>query len=369
MTNHLIMDKTYLPPLEGWRGVLALSVVFFHFSQLYFDAKYAPWGYLAVDFFFALSGFIIARQYEASIVMRTVDFKKFAIRRLARLYPLYAFSILVAVLINQYTLEWDSPLKIQDFGFGPSLVMWVIVQLTMTGALFMLPQPNGPTWSVSAEWVVNIVFFGLVWRYRRIPNVLLWSIVACGALYLISVSPQTLETPTKNVPMARAIVGFCLGWLIFRYHKKLPVIQLSYLYVFETVLMIITLWMTVYHDDVVKAGGDYIFELILIPTLITVSLYRGGIIGFIFSLPVCTFLGRISYSIYLLHYPLTYLVVHNDWLMSFSSPSLGILYIGILIVVATTAYIVIEKPGRALGRYLTRKPIAVEGAPAPAVAN
>ncbi len=357
-TSHLITDKSYLAPLEGWRGVVALCVVSFHFSNLFFNEHWTPFGYLGVDFFFILSGFIIARQYEAGIAMRTVSFRTFAIRRLARLYPLYIVSIGAALLIDHYMIPWNSPLKIIDFGMGPNFVAWILAQLTMTGSITHMAQPNGPIWSVSAEWIVNLAFFALVWHYRRISTILLWLIVGFTAAYLINISPHSLETPTHFVPIGRSILGFCFGWLIFRYHQRLPRIPVIFLYPLEIALLIATLMLASNHQALLVYGVDYMFQLVLIPLLLVVSLYRFGLICFIFSLPVMTFLGRISYSIYLLHYPLTYFMVHTQSILAIGYPWLGVYYVASLLVLSVLSYLFIETPGRWLGRKLTRQPEA-----------
>lgn len=359
MTTHLITNKGHLPSLEGWRGILALCVVSFHFSKLFFDENWTPYGYLGVDFFFVLSGFIIARQYEAAIALRTVDFRTFAVRRLARLYPLYILSIGIALIINQYMIDPYSPLRILDFGMGPNFVTWILAQLTMTGSLTQMAQPNGPVWSVSAEWVVNLAFFALVWRYRRVPNLLLWFFVWLGASYMIAISPHSLETPTHHIPIVRSIVGFSLGWLIFRYHQFLPKLPLFALYAIEITAIWATLWLASHHGEMLKYGADYMFALALIPLLITLTLYRAGILNFIFSRLPITFLGTISYSIYLLHYPLAYFMVHTPSILAMGAPWLGISYVVGLISLSTISYVFIERPSRwAIRRLATRRPPA-----------
>jgi peptidoglycan/LPS O-acetylase OafA/YrhL len=355
--SHLITTKTHLASLEGWRGLLALCVVAFHFSYLYFGSNWAPFGYLGVDFFFLLSGFIIARQYEASIALRETDFRTFAVRRLARLWPLYITTIGAAIAINAYMIDADSQLKIQEYGHGPNFIAWVILQITMLGSLTQMAQPNGPVWSVSVEWVVNLAFFALVWHYRRVSNILLWLLIIGCAGYMMAISPHSLETPTHYIPIARGIVGFCLGWLIFRYHLLLPNVGVFSLYIFEIGLLTLVIGLAACHTELLKYGVDYAFALVLFPALMMVSLYRFGLTNFIFSAPIFTFLGRISYSIYLLHYPLTYFMVHTPAIQSLGAPTLGIVYITTLIGLSTLTYLCIEKPGRWIGRKFTRPPV------------
>ncbi len=357
-SSHLITTKSHLPPLEGMRGILALCVVSLHFSKLFFNADWTPFGYLGVDFFFALSGFIIARQYEASIALHTTNFKIFVIRRMARLYPLYIFSIGLAIWVNSIQIDAGLPVDHLDFGMGPHFLTWLAVQATMLGSLTTMVQPNGPVWSVSAEWVVNLIFFALLWYYRRIPNMLLWIVVALGSCYSIALSPHKLDVPMIQVAMLRAVVGFCAGWLVFRYHQYFPKLPLVVLYAFEIILLGATIILALNHTEMSIYSVDYIFQLVLIPALISVCLYRYSLIGFICSLPIATFLGRISYSIYLLHYPLAFYVAGTPWFNEtfgypWLSPNLGLAYLSTLLVASILAYLVIEKPGRWLGRKLT----------------
>lgn len=352
--SHLITAKGFLAPLEGCRGLLALCVVGFHFCKLFFDAVWTPWGYLAVDFFFILSGFVITRQYEAKIAMRQIDLKTFALRRLARLYPLYLVSIGLAIWLNEHMIAWNSPLRILSYGMGPHFVAWLIAELTMTGNLTSMAQPNGPVWSVSAEWIVNLVFFALVWYGRRIPNKLLWTTVAIGAIYMISVTPHTLDDPAHGIPNVRGIVGFTLGWLIFRYHRRLPAKLPLFIWMVDIVIVALIALMLELYGSTSLIGVDYAFALFIFPAVIIVCLYRWSLIGQFFSLAPQRFLGRISYSIYLLHYPLTYLMVNTPWILAIGKPRLGVYYIFALLTVATLSYMFIEVPGRWLGRKLSR---------------
>lgn len=360
--SYLITDRNYLPSLDGWRGVVSLFVMSYHFSLLFFYTNFTPYGYLGVDFFFALSGFIITRQYEASIAMHTIKFKTFAIRRIARLYPLYIASIGFFLLVNAYVLQPLHWIHALDYGIGPLYAWRVFLQLTMLGNLTVMAQPNGPVWSVSVEWIVNLMFFAVVWRYRRIPDLILWIAVVFGSCYLISMSPYTLQTPGVSIAIIRGIVGFTLGSLLFRHHRDLPDFSSRDLHIVEQILFVFILLLTYFYRDLADYSIDYVFQLVLFPALIMISLYRNGWICRIFSLPPITFLGRISYSIYLLHYPLAYTMEYVSSIHAIGHPWLGILYIIVLISLSTLSYKLIERPGRHLGRLLTAK----AGEPKPA---
>ncbi len=355
--HYLISDKPYIAPLEGWRGIVALFVVSYHFSKLFFDEDWTPWGYLGVDFFFILSGFIISRQYEARIATHTISFRKFAVRRIARLYPLYIISIGFFLWVDHAVIAPLHKVQTMDFGWGPTFVYRVFLQLTMLGNLTVMAQPNGPVWSVSVEWIVNLAFFFIVWNLRRIPNIMLMIIIAVSTVYLINLSPHTLQSTSWSAPMIRGIIGFSLGCLIFRYHNKLPNLTSQSLHLLEKILIVLTAAALWFHDYPFIMSTDYLFQLFIFPSIITISLYRKGWIRLLFSLPLMTYLGRISYSIYLLHYPLAYMMeytpsIHN---MFGPKPHLGIAYICVLLTLSTFSYVLIETPGRYIGKKISQR--------------
>ncbi len=356
ISSSFITTQRYLPSLEGWRGAMALSVAFYHFYGLFSAEQFLSHAYIGVDFFFILSGFIIARQYEADIVMRHITFRQFAVRRIARLYPLYIVSIAAFLAVNAYVLR---PLNIGNavaFGMGPLYAWRIMLQLTMLGNIGGMAEPwNGPAWSVSVEWIVNVLFFALVWHFKRVPKLVLWSAVAVCTVYLTYISPHSLnlfisDTPIFNPTLARGIVGFGLGWLLFRYHGKLPNFTTKFLHMLEVAIVLIGILLINLYAYPSLLGVDYLFQLILFPALIMISLYRQGWISRTFSCLPVRFLGRISYSVYLLHVPLGYMVVYSPYLSHLQRPASGILYVILLIMVSTVSYYAIEAPLQKLGR-------------------
>ena len=356
--KHLTTDKNYLPALEGWRGVVALFVVLFHFFLQFSDTAFAEYGYLGVDFFFILSGFIISRQYEALIAMHEISFSEFCIKRLSRLYPLYIASIGFFLYVNAKVLLPLHMGSAVDFGMGPTYSWRLFLQLTMLGNLGGMAEPwNGPAWSVSVEWIVNLVYFALIWQFRPLPNVFLWCGIIICTIYLINISPHSLHlpfatTPVFNPTIARGIVGFSLGTLIFRYHTRLPALPWIALFLLEIHLAIATIGLLYLHDYPFIVSDDYALQLFLFPALIIVSLYRQSMIGWFFSMPPFRFLGRISYSVYLLQIPVGYAFIYSGHFNYLQKPSTGIMLLLILLATSTVSYLLIETPFRYLGRRL-----------------
>ena len=102
--NHYLESKSRYEILDGLRGVAALVVVFYHLMECYpaeYVGKYFSHGYLAVDFFFALSGFVIGYAYDDR--WKLMSMKDFFKRRIARLHPMVFFGVMVGVCFFYYT--------------------------------------------------------------------------------------------------------------------------------------------------------------------------------------------------------------------------------------------------------------------------
>src|SRR6218665_2359142 len=158
-------DRYYL--LDAMRGIGAIAVLQYHAK---FITNISQSGYLAVDFFFALSGFIIALEYESKL-RSGFSLRKFIESRIKRLYPLYLVGFMLGVSVfvakNVHGLTLSFPV---DF---------------VTNAL-LLPSPtapvnffpfNEPSWSLCMEVAVNLLFALVLFRLRT-PVLVLISMIA-----------------------------------------------------------------------------------------------------------------------------------------------------------------------------------------------
>lgn len=217
---------TRFTALDCVRGVAAVAVVLFHYSQL----EGTPWlrrGWLAVDVFFCLSGFVIAHSYQHKLE-QGMGFLAFARARLSRLYPLYILALAMGVLTFLGTLEHHEDVSgdeiVQAVALGalalPYLNDIVVAdgEGSITGALFPL---NDPAWSLFFELFVNVVFFGvLALRFNRF-----WLLAAAAAVcYLVSARWHGLNagwnTDSFVVGFPRVIYAFFAGVLIYRLRDR-----------------------------------------------------------------------------------------------------------------------------------------------------
>ena len=349
--------------LTGLRGVAALWVVVYHIVFAGAVAVAVPWapleqlirhGYLAVDVFFALSGFVMALSYgryvQAGWTWRSyADFMR---RRLARVYPLYlVMTLLVAAMLAtglsrslaSATLGHDLPynlLLIQSWGLAESI--------------------NPPAWSISTELAAYVLFPLLAWPVFRLR--LIWPLllagVAAGGLYLlqyVSLSGVYVRYgPLDIVPevaspwaVMRCLGSFTLGLVMHRLSLQPWVRQ----HVIERtgVAGLVALLMLI---CAATAGADILFVL-LAPLLVLTLLNERALLSRWLASPALYFLGEISYSVYLLHAQLlrvTWMVPPRlaPWVGELPAFLIGCgIMFAILLGMSYLSYRFLEKPCRA----------------------
>jgi peptidoglycan/LPS O-acetylase OafA/YrhL len=287
--------------LTGLRGVAALYVVFFHyFSPIRLTNPIMcllGHGYLAVDLFFVLSGFVMALNYAGlfSQGIRGSAVRIFLSRRVARIYPLYLLTLLIAtglVLIGCLNFTagslartfWPNLLMVQNWGNWESIAT--------------------PAWSISTEWFAYMLFpFLLTWIFHRSRARAITVFILCmSGLFLLAAfftSPYDhlkVFDLTQGYPsLIRCVPEFTLGILAYRFKdsrfgavaKDLPWLALT------LVLLLVGL-LAFKRTDVLV--------VLLFPLLILSLDGKRNILSDSLGSRLPEFLGLISYSVYLVHY-------------------------------------------------------------------
>src|ERR1700712_1398255 len=166
----ILKTKQHFEILDGLRGVAALAVVTFHFMEMAYSdysQNFIGHGFLAVDFFFCLSGFVIAYAYDDRIAkMGVVEFFK---SRIIRLHPL----VILGSVLGLLSFLFD------PFGGQSELYSAGKVLLLFITSVFLIPFPamqdrafnlfglNAPAWSLFWEYVANIVYAFILSRLNR----------------------------------------------------------------------------------------------------------------------------------------------------------------------------------------------------------
>jgi peptidoglycan/LPS O-acetylase OafA/YrhL len=199
--------------LDSWRGVCACLVALIHFETY---SHVHEWGllrnaYLFVDFFFVLSGFVIASNYHERL-LRGFDIGKFMYLRFARLYPLHFFVFLLFVVVElAHFMALDRPAFAEERS-----TRYVASNLLLIHGLGIHDSLswNYPSWSVSVEFYSYVIYALLLRFFPRQALFGLGLAVAIGPLVILAMSHKNMDT-TYSWGMVRCLYGFSAGVLTY----------------------------------------------------------------------------------------------------------------------------------------------------------
>lgn len=283
--------------LDALRGVAAIIVVEFHFA----GSAIVTHGYLAVDFFFLLSGFVLALAYQKRLDAgwSTAAFLKV---RLIRLYPLYILGTVLGLVMAIAMAKFGPPLHTLRSYFVLAVLSMLMLPkwIRVPGTLGVAYPLDFPAWSLIIEIFAN-VFHGLVLRRRS--DRFLWGVVIVSAFLFLGAVRVTGDAgfgaSARQIPLActRILFSYTLGMLLFRYWQR-GKFRFRIPFVLSPVLLTLAL-MTPWCDGHVQRY-DLLVIFFFSPLLLMASA----------SLPppaslkkVSKLLGRTSYAIYVLHIP------------------------------------------------------------------
>ena len=333
--------------LDGLRGVAAMLVVAYHLFETYYHGgpdQPINHGYLAVDFFFVLSGFVIGYAYDDRWnKMSTWAFFK---RRLIRLHPMVILGTLFGALMFYFGSCTDFPLINQT--------PWWMVVLVMFWCFTMIPLPNtmdirgwtetnplnGPAWSLQWEYIANILYALVIRRFSKVvlgicvavfavmTVILCLNIDVTGFLEERNWASYTVvggwsTTPDQlQVGLTRLLYPFFCGLLISRLDKLIKVKAGFWWCSLMIVVLLCMPWMGIGTEGESRwTNGLYELLCILIAFPLIVSIGAGSSVKGSKSEAINKFLGEISYPIYITHYPLIYMQM--SWADSHKDAPLG----------------------------------------------
>jgi peptidoglycan/LPS O-acetylase OafA/YrhL len=323
--------------LDALRGVAALLIVFYHV---------APWypTYLMVDFFFVLSGFVLAHSYLYS--GRQVSAFEFINHRIARLYPLHIFGLLF--FIAAYVGTKEAFPRYED---GTLYTFLLQLTLTQNVGLHTADQPwNGPSWSISVEFWVSLLFFFYVSTKTR--SATLFFTAALFLLVIYNNSGGSLFVLTKNYygfinsGLLRGGASFLLGVLTYRMYLQLQHAAASPNPLLASVLELVVLAMAVFvvlSSKIVNSKLDMLAPFVFMLAVLVFSFDAGVISKLLYYI---RYLGTISYSIYLNHIPVAIIIVHLSKVYDFGYMASFYAVFATVLVISHLTYRYVEKPAR-----------------------
>ena len=372
MQTNRLTTKPHYPILDGLRGVASVSVVGMHLFEAHSTSHLdmiINHGYLAVDFFFALSGFVIGYAYDDRWNKMTVaDFFR---RRLVRLQPMVVMGMIVGALLFYF----------QDSQLWPGIhavPIWKMLGIMLIG-FTLIPVPpsmdirgwaemhplNGPGWSLFFEYVANILYGLFV---RKFSKTALWIlvIIAGGALIHLAVtSPQgdliggwSLDATQLRIGITRVMYPFFAGLLLYRM-GKLAHIKNAFLWC-SLLLLIFFSMPRIGGSEHLWTNGLYESLTIIFIFPLIIFLGASGEIKSKNSKRFCKFLGDISYPLYITHYPLIY--IYTGWVYDHKFSMWHTYPVAILVLVSSIglAYACLKLYDEPVRRWLQSKVLTVE---------
>jgi peptidoglycan/LPS O-acetylase OafA/YrhL len=315
--------KPHYMILDGLRGVAALTVVMFHLFEAHATShlnQIINHGYLAVDFFFMLSGFVISYAYDDRWYKLSLG--EFFKRRLLRLQPMVVIGMIIGAIAfyPSASVLWPG---IVDVPVWKMLLVMLIgctlipvpLSLDVRGWQEMHPL-NGPGWSLFFEYIANILYALFIRKFSKTALSILVVVAGIALVHLAVTSPQgdvvggwSLDVVQLKIGFTRMMFPFFGGLLLCRLVK---VTEIRMAFLWSSLLLLLILAMPrIGGSERLWANGLYeALSIILIFPLIIYIGASGQLKGN-FAKRICTFFGDISYPIYITHYPIIY--IYTGW--------------------------------------------------------
>lgn len=310
-----VQKKNKLLGLEVVRFISAFSILVWHYQHFFIVGKstnlvkeYQPlyhflslfydYGYFGVQVFWCISGFIFFWKYRETISSKTITYKKFFVLRFSRLYPLHFFTLMLVVFLQaiyKYKKEYF-------FVYENNDTIHFIYQLFLAsnwgfekGHSF-----NGPIWSVSVEVLVYCFFFIVLQKISK--------------SFLVNVSVLLICLLAKNFNVTNNIIINCLAFfyvgglsaITLKYIRRTKYAkQISYIFLFFLVSypVVVIYVANIYQDRYIPT----LFLMSYLPVLLLFIAQPFSVAPFIQK--TIESIGNITYSSYLIHYPLQLVIV------------------------------------------------------------
>ncbi|MCZ4222840.1 acyltransferase family protein [Pedobacter rhodius] len=310
--EEVLKTKEHFAILDGLRGLAAVAVVIFHFMEIAitdYSKNFIAHGYLAVDFFFCLSGFVIAYAYDSRI--EKVGFLQFIKLRLIRLHPL----VIIGSVLGLLTFLFDPYSDFYStYGFGKTALLFLtsaflIPYPIMPERFFNLFNLNAPAWSLFWEYIANLFYVLVLCKLGRKT---LQGITLLAVIFICYVAFKSTNLsggwggPNFWDGSARVLYSFLAGMLIYRSNW---IIKNRLGFIGVSVLLLLAFLIP--FNDKYNWLTEPLIVLIYFPVLVALgagATLKSGLEK------ICKFSGEISYPLYMTHYPfvwvfLTYVAV------------------------------------------------------------
>lgn len=364
-------SKPHYELLDGLRGVAALMVVWYHIFEAFATSPVTQGvnhGYLAVDFFFLLSGFVMGYAYDDRLRDGRLSVGQFIRRRLIRLHPLVCLGALLGVgsFLLQGSVRWDGTSVALPAVLG-ALAMQLLmipagigagVDVRGNGEMFPL---NGPSWSLFFEYLGSLLY-GLV--LHRLRTKWLVGIAGFSAVGLVVLAIGDFGgTGTIGYGwsfggygfvggMLRLLFSYTTGMLLARLPMRSRPVKGAFAIAATALILLLVMphigggqlpWLNGLYDALCIIG---IFPLLI---YIAASARPQSAKG----AAACRFLGDLSYPLYITHYPLMYFFYAWVWDNGYSFAEVWPVVMGLYALAVLVGYLALRLYDTPLRRWLS----------------
>ena len=350
----LLKTKKHFEILDGLRGIAALAVVIFHFMEMAitdYSKNFIAHGFLAVDFFFCLSGFVIAYAYDDRVAK--MGNKEFFISRLIRLHPLVVFGAVLGLLSFLF----------DPFGGHPEVFSAGKIILIFLASILLIPYPviaersfnlfgfNAPAWSLFWEYVANILYAFVLHKLSR-KALLVLTILSGVALCIVCyrAGGSLMGGWGKDNfwdGFARISYSFLAGMLVYRSNWIIKS-RLG----FPGLCVLLALAFIMPFNEGWNGFTEPFVVIFYFPLLI--ALGAGATLSPGFK-SICIFSGKISYPLYMTHYAVIWMFLNYYNTYKPGTTQLTFIIITGTLLLIGIAYLVMRLYDIPVRKYLSAK--------------
>ena len=344
----------YRPEIDGLRAIAVISVIIYHLNE-----NWLPGGFLGVDVFFVISGFLITGIIITEIQQNSFSFKQFYTRRIKRIYPAFITVIALVSFIASAIFIYN------DFNQLRKTIELATIFLSnfylgLTQGYFDLSANENPVlhiWSLAVEEQYYLIFpLILILAYKKFRKIkalfaitlVLFFILLATSFIPANVYKEVFHQPNIYYLSNLRFPELLIGSLLAIYHNFSNNIQLSKLAnntlaILSTLLLFSCLFLM--NNDIAFIPGVTLILPCIFTALIIHTTYQNNVIKLCLSNKVIVFIGKISYSLYLYHWIFIALAYYITGEKQINNQSITIVTV-LTIIFSVLSYYLIEQPIR-----------------------
>ena len=344
----------YRPELDGLRGIAVIAVVLYHFEKILLNSNIFTGGFIGVDIFFVISGYLISNLIFVELKKtNNFSFKNFYIRRAKRILPvlifiIFFFGVLLNSILIPEKLSFYFKSAISSLLFISNLFFWKTS--TVYGAEESINISLLHTWSLSIEEQFYIVFpFVIYISYKFFRNILIYIVVLSLITSFLLANFASMYYPSFNFySLPTRIWEILFGTVIayFETFKNLNLNKIKNIKFFQVLFFLLILFFIFFgHDNIYHPSIITLIPILFSIFVICFCRDKNLLLNKLLINKSLVFIGLISYSLYLWHYPL-FVFINNLNIDENSSYYAKFIILILSFVISIFSFYLIEKPFR-----------------------